>query len=211
MTTRTANLPIGVSAKSSDADPISGEPRKKVVKGLHPDFDFDVHSLKTWNSALEKGPQVGSVDHPEAYAVFRAKRKTQYVFWRLCLMMNSIYLHKGAKSLGSKNPPKIAKEMLQSLMDSLYHILKQWDDPVIPGPGLHASLCYLFVTRGMYKAIDTCPKQSQKMIHRILCVAYKQGLPMSDRVFGLEERGGEKPKKRRAQASPKDSRFEDEA
>ena len=102
MTTRTANLPIGVSAESSGADPTSGELKKKVVKGLHPDFDFDVHSLKTWNAALEKGPQVGSADHPEANAVFRAKRKAQHVFWRLCLMMNSIYLHKGAKSLDSQ-------------------------------------------------------------------------------------------------------------
>ena len=59
--------------------------------------------------------------------------------------------------------------------------------------------------------MDTCPKRSQKMIHRILCVVYKQGLPMSDRVFGLDEQGGEKTKKRRAQTSPKDSRLEDEA
>ena len=34
---------------------------------------------------------------------------------------------------------------------------------------------------------------------------------MSDRVFGLDEQLGEKTKKRRAQTSPKDSRFEDEA
>ena len=126
-------------------------------------------------------------------------------------MMNSIYFHKGAKSLDSKNPHKTAEEMIQSLMDRLYHILKQWDSPVIPGPGLNASLCYLFGTRGMYKAMDTCPKQSQKMIHRILCVVYKQGLPMSDRVFRLDGQGGEKMKKRRAQASPKSSRLEDEA
>ena len=74
-------------------------------------------------------------------------------------MMNSIYLHRGAKSLDNKNPPKAAKEMIQSLMDRRYHVLKQWDDPVTPGPGLHAGLCYLFVTRGMCKAIGTCPKQ----------------------------------------------------
>ena len=98
-------------------------------------------------------------------------------------MMNSLYLHKGAKSLDSRGPPKAAEEMIQSLMDRLYHILKQWDDPLVPSPGLHASLCYLFVTRGIHKAMDTCPKQSQKMIHRILCVVYEHGLPMSDRVF----------------------------
>ena len=126
-------------------------------------------------------------------------------------MMNSLYLHNDAKSLDSRGPPKADEEMIQSLMNRLYHILKQWDDPLVPGPGLHASLCYLFVTRGMYKAMDTCPKQSQKMIHRILCVVYKQGLPMSDGVFGLDEQVGEKTKKRRAQTSPKDSKLEDEA
>ena len=59
----------------------------------------------------------------------------------------------------------------------------------------------------MHKAIDTCPKQPQKMIHRILCVVYKNELPMSDRVFGLDEQVGEKTKKRQAQISPKDSRL----
>ena len=128
-------------------------------------------------------------------------------------MMNSICLQKGAKSLDSKNPSKAADEMIQSLMGRLHHtcILKQWDDLVVPGPGLHARLCYLFLTRSMYKAIDTCPNQSQKMIHMILCVVYKQGLPMLDRVFGLEENNGGKTKKRRAPTSPKDSKPEDEA
>ena len=165
MTTRTASLPIGSPAGSSDADLTSSGPRKKVIKGLHPDFDFDVHSLKTWNAALDKGPQVRSANHPEASASFGAKQNAQSVFGRLWLMMNSLYLHNGAKSLDSRGPPKAAEEMIQSLMNRLYHILKQWDDPLILGPGLHASLCYLFVTRGMYKAMDTCPKQSQKMIH----------------------------------------------
>ena len=113
-------------------------------------------------------------------------------------MINSLYLHKGAKSLESRGPPKAGEEMIQSLMDRLYHVLKQWDDPLVPGPGLHASLCYLFVSRGMYKAIDTCPKQPQKMLHRIFCVVYKTELPMSDRVFGLDEQVGERTKKRRA-------------
>ena len=80
MTTRTASLPIGSPAGSSDADLTSSGPRTKVIKGLHPDSDFDVHSLKTWNAALDKGPQVGSVDHPEASASFGAKRKAQSVF-----------------------------------------------------------------------------------------------------------------------------------
>ena len=106
MTTKTASLPIGVPAKSSDEGLTSGGPRKRVITGLHPDFDFNVHSLKTWNAALDKGPQFGSVDHPEASASFRAKRKTQSGFWRLCLIMNSLYLHKGAKSLDSRGPPK---------------------------------------------------------------------------------------------------------
>ena len=134
MTTRTASLPIGSPAVSSNATlTTSGPKKKKVVKGLHPDFDFEVQSLKAWNAALAKGPPIGSANHPEANASFGAKRRAQSVFWRLCLMMNSLYLHKGAKSLDSRGPPKAVKEMIQSLMDRLYHILKQWDDPLIPG------------------------------------------------------------------------------
>ena len=81
---------------------------------------------------------------------------------------------------------------------------------MIPGPGLHASPCYLFVTRSTHKAIDTCPKPSQKMIHRTLWVVYKQGLPMSYRVFGLEENSGKDEETTSANLS-KDSKLEDEA
>ena len=83
MTTRRANVPATVSAKSGYADPTTIELKKKVVKGLHLDFGFEVQSLKAWNAALEKGPQVGSAHHPEANASFRVKRRAQQVFWRL--------------------------------------------------------------------------------------------------------------------------------
>ena len=89
------------------------------MKGLHPNVVFEVQSLKAWNTALEKGPQIGSANHPEATASFGAKRRAQSVFWRLCLMINSLYLHKGAKSLESRGPPKAGEEMIQSLMDRL--------------------------------------------------------------------------------------------
>ena len=112
MTTRTASLPIGSPAGSSNAALTSSGPKKKVVKGLHPDFDFEVQSLKAWNAALDKGPQIWSANHPDASASFGAKRRAQSVFWRLCLMMNSIYLHKGARRLDSRGPPKAAEEMI---------------------------------------------------------------------------------------------------
>ena len=61
MTTRTASLPIGLPAVSSNATLTSSGPKKKVVKGLHPDFDFEVQSLKAWNAALEKRRAYSSI------------------------------------------------------------------------------------------------------------------------------------------------------
>ena len=78
-----------------------------------------------------------------------------------------------------------------------------------PGPGLHSSLCYLFVTRGVYKEALICPKQSQKMIQRIDMIAYKNGLPMSDKAFGLTDLGEpslQKMKKRKTNKSPRGSK-----
>ena len=46
MNMRTTSLPIGSRAGSSNADLTSSGPRKKVVNGLHPDFDFEVQSSK---------------------------------------------------------------------------------------------------------------------------------------------------------------------
>ena len=84
-------------------------------------------------------------------------------------MINSISIHKGAKRLDCKNSPKAVDKMIQSWMDRLYHVLKQWDASATSGPSLHASLCCLLVTRGMHKAIDTYPKQEENDPQDSMC------------------------------------------
>ena len=116
-------------------------------------------------------------------------------------MLNSVHAALGNKALESSKPPDSAEQMIQSLQDRLYAVLKEWDHPTNPGPGLHTSLCYLFVSKGMYKRSDTCPKLSQKMIYRLICIVYKNSLPMSDEVFGLEESGGASAKRKRRPTS----------
>ena len=97
---------------------------------------------------------------------------------------------------------------MQSLVDRLYETLKQWEVDGVAGPGLHSSLCYLLVTRGMYKTHKTCPNMATKLIHRILCVLYKNGVPMSDKAFGLMDPGGGDKSNKRRKTRPKDLKTE---
>ena len=85
---------------------------------------------------------------------------------------------------------------------------KQWEVDGVAGPGLHSSLCYLLVTRGMYKTQKICPNMATKLIHRILCVLYKNGVPMSDKAFGLMDPGGGDKSNKRRKTRPKDLKTE---
>ena len=97
---------------------------------------------------------------------------------------------------------------MQSLMDRLYEVLKLWELIGVPGPGLHNSLCYLLVTRGIYKAHKTCPSMAPKLIHRVLCVLLKNGVPMSDKAFGLIDPGGVDKSNKRRKTPSKDLKTE---
>ena len=74
----------------------------------------------------------------------------------MCVIVNSVFVFSD-KALSRLNPPDAkSSTYIQSLTDSLWWILKHWDDTeqVVPGLGLHNSLCYLFVTRGIYKEVS---------------------------------------------------------
>ena len=111
-------------------------------------------------------------------------------------MVNSLLATHGAAALAHKNVPKKLETLAQSLMDRLYEVLRHWERLNGTGPGLRTSLAYLFTMKGMYQRQDTCPKPPQKMIHRIVCIVYKNGLPMTDEVFGLPEPTASSKRKR---------------
>ena len=113
-------------------------------------------------------------------------------------MINSLLATHGAAALAHKKVPAKLDSLAQSLMDRLYEVLKHWERLNGTGPGLRNSLAYLFTMKGMYQRQDTCPKQAQKMIHRIVCIVYKNGLPMTDEVFGLPEPTASSKRKRTA-------------
>ena len=164
-------------------------------------------SLKVWMGSLDNSP------HPMAEAIegqpdtpIRKRARAEHVFWRLCVMINSIHSMRGSKALEASTLPANFEATGQSYMDRLYTLLSGWDHSFVIGPSLHSSLSFLFVTRGIYQRMDTCPKLAQKMIHRIICIVYKDGLQISNRVFGLKNPGGSTPAKRkRAPATPSDT------
>ena len=203
MTTRVGTLPkLLVSLAVADTPKKAGDAKGKTEKQveLNPDSAFEPQSLKAWYKALGKGPQPWPEDAEDSCTPrpLRAHKFAQFVFWRLCVMINSVCFTKNAKALEHYTIPKYAEKGMQSLMDRLYEVLKLWELIGVPGPGLHSSLCYLLVTRGIYKAHKTCPSMAPKLIHRVLCVLLKNGVPMSDKAFGLIDPGGvDKSNKRR--------------
>ena len=101
------------------------------------------------------------------------RARAEHIFWRLCVMINSIHSMRGSKALEASKLPANFEATGQSHMDRLYTLLSGWDHSFVIGPSLHSSLSFLFVTRGIYQRMDTCPKLAQKMIHRIICIVYK--------------------------------------
>ena len=86
MTTRSATLPT--SRKQSDEDnDEDGDPKRsgsKFVKGLHPEYEFDIKSLQTWEKALDRGPKPVPVSSKVKIATHIRKRsKAEFMFWRL--------------------------------------------------------------------------------------------------------------------------------
>ena len=117
-------------------------------------------------------------------------------------MVNSLHAAYGSKAFDTKTVQKSGTQMIQSIMDRVYAVLKDWDNDVASGPSLYRSICWLCVTKGVYKRIDTCPDHAQKILHRLLSVIYKNGLPMSDKIFGLTE-GGDSYQSKRKRHQPK--------
>ena len=203
ITTRSGPVPISrKSTKSKDET----ESEDKFISGLHVDLVFEPNSLKSWQVNLDKGPQ------PTYTSPEQGKRGensyAEYVFWRLCYMINSVCLNHGPKILEAKIVPKAAEQLVQSYRDRLYKALQPWyrshvispSGPGKPGPNLHKSLCLLLVMKGVYKRTETCPSQPLQMLNRLLCILYKGGVPFSDEVFGLQD-GGSKSKKRHRAAN----------
>ena len=139
MTTRNDSLPM--SRKAGSLHPGAGN--AKYVTGLHPEADFEPTTLNTWKNALAKGPQPAPASDeaktPTPIREIRNKLRAQHVFWMLCLMLNSVHAALGHKALESSKPPNSAEQMIQSLQDRLYAVLKEWDHPTNPGPGLHTT------------------------------------------------------------------------
>lgn len=211
MTTRVGTLPKLLASVAEANTPAKTGGEKAVKQSeLNPDSCFEPQSLKAWYKALGKGPQPSPEDTDDQYMPkrTRARHFAVFVFWRLCVMINSVSLTKNAKALDYSAVPKHAEKAMQSLMDRLYETLKQWEVDGVAGPGLHSSLCYLLVTRGMYKTHKTCPNMATKLIHRILCVLYKNGVPMSDKAFGLMDPGGGDKSNKRRKTRPKDLKTE---
>ena len=94
-------------------------------------------------------------------------------------MINSIHSIRGSKALEASKLSASFEAASRSYMDRLHAILSGWDHNFVIGPSLHSSLSFLFVTRGIYQRMDTRLKLAQKMNHRIICIVYKTGLPMS--------------------------------
>ena len=134
------------------------------------------------------------------------RARAEHIFWRLCVMINSIHSMRGSKALEASKLPANFEATGQSYMDRLYTLLSGWDHSFVIGPGLNSGLSFLFVTRGIYQRMDTCPRLAQKMIHRIICVVYKNDLPISGRAFDLKNPVGSTPAKRkRTPATPSDT------
>ena len=124
----------------------------KWIGDCHPEYMFEDKSLKAWMRSLDKGPQLmaeaieGQPDTP-----VRKRARAEHIFWRLCVMINFIHSIKGSKSLEASKLPATFEATRQSYMARLHAVLSGWDHIFVTGPSLHASLSFLFVTRGMYQ------------------------------------------------------------
>ena len=91
---------------ADEADNANKADKAKWVGDCHPEYMFEDKSLKAWMQSLDKGPQpmAGAIEGQPDTPI-RKRAQAEHIFWRSCVMINSIHSTRGSKAREASKIP----------------------------------------------------------------------------------------------------------